>query len=176
MPQPSMTSRKFLLLLSFPVGNNYMIGVYQGSLSPFDIIVKYRQKENGRWSRLRTPKHIHWAVDIIIKQHMLPAVTQLFIDELIVLWNQTNPMTSLVERNQFLNTQSLLQSANAIARNYQNLNGKGEYSVEFLCVLAILLMRQEKTNNPAAYMFKNLLEALKAKDDIFKIVSVATHR
>jgi len=111
-----------------------MIGVYQGSLSQFDIIVKYRQKENGRWSRLRTPKHIHWAVDIIIKQHMLPAVTQLFIDELIVLWNQTNPMTSLVERNQFLNTRSLLQSANAIARNYQNLNGKGEYSVEFLSV------------------------------------------
>lgn len=176
MPQPSMTSRIFLLLLSFPVGNDYMIGVYQGSLSPLDIIVKYKQKENGRWSRLRTPKHIHWAVDIIIKQHMLPAVTQLFIDELIVLWNQTNPMTSLVERNQFLNTQSLLQSANEIARNYQNLNGKGEYSVEFLCVLAILLMRQEKTNNPDAYMFKELLEALKAKDDIFKIVSVATHR
>mgnify|MGYP000349248294 FL=1 len=170
-----MTSRRSLLLLSFPVGNDYMIGVYQGSLSQFDIIVKYRQKENGRWSRLRTPKHIHWAVDIIIKQHMLPAVTQLFIDELIVLWNQTNPMTSLVERNQFLNTRSLLQSANAIARNYQNLNGKGEYSVEFLCVLAILLMRQEKTNNPDAYMFKNLLEALKAKNDIFKIVSVATH-
>lgn len=175
MPLPSMTSRRSLLLLSFPVGNDYMIGVYQGSLSQFDIIVKYRQKENGRWSRLRTPKHIHWAVDIIIKQHMLPAVTQLFIDELIVLWNQTNPMTSLVERNQFLNTRSLLQSANAIARNYQNLNGKGEYSVEFLCVLAILLMRQEKTNNPDAYMFKNLLEALKAKNDIFKIVSVATH-
>ena len=107
---------------------------------------------------------------------MLPTVTQLFIDELIVLWNQTNPMISIVERNQFLNAQSLLQSANAIARKYQNLNGKGEYSVDFLCILAILLMRQEKTNNPNAYMFKKLLEALKAKDDIFKIVSVATHR
>ena len=62
---------------------------------------------------------------------MLPTVTQLFIDELIVLWNQTNPMISIVERNQFLNAQSLLQSANAIARKYQNLNGKGEYSVDF---------------------------------------------
>lgn len=107
---------------------------------------------------------------------MLPAVTQLFIDELIAFWNQTTSITSLAERNQFLNAQSLLHSANAIARNYQNLNGKGEYSVEFLCVLAILLMRQEKTNNPNAYMFKKLLEALRAKDDIFKIVSVATHR
>lgn len=176
MPQPSMTSKKSPLLLSFQVGNDYMIGVYQGSVSQFDIIVKYKQNENGGWSRLRTPKHIHWAVDIIVKQHMVPVVTQLFIDELIALWNQTAPITSLAERNQFLNAQSLLLSANAIARNYQNLNGKGEYSVEFLCILAILLMRQEKTNNPNAYMFKNLLEALKAKDDIFKIVSVATHR
>lgn len=176
MPQPSMTSKKSLLLLSFPIGNDYMIGVYQGSLSPFDIIVKYKQKENGRWSRLRTPKHIHWAVDIIIKQHMRPRIAQLFIADLITLWNQTVPITSLAERNQFLDERSLLHSANAIARNYQNLNGKGEYSVEFLCVLAILLMRQEKTNNPNAYMFKDLLEALKAKDDIFKIVSVATHR
>ncbi len=176
MSQTSMPSRKSSPLLSFPVGNDYMIEVYQGSLSPFDIIVKYKQMEKRRWSRLRTPKHIHWAVDIIIKQHMLPTVTQLFIDELIVLWNQTNPMISIVERNQFLNAQSLLQSANAIARKYQNLNGKGEYSVDFLCILAILLMRQEKTNNPNAYMFKKLLEALKAKDDIFKIVSVATHR
>ena len=107
---------------------------------------------------------------------MLPAVTQLFIDELIALRNQTASITSLVERNQFLNARSLLHSANAIARNYQNLNGKGEYSVEFLCILAILLMRQEKTNNPNAYMFKELLEVLKAKDDILKIVSVATHR
>lgn len=59
MPQPSMTSKKSPLLLSFQVGNDYMIGVYQGSLSQFDIIVKYKQKENGVWSRLRTPKHIH---------------------------------------------------------------------------------------------------------------------
>lgn len=47
MPQPSMTSKKSPLLLSFQVGNDYMIGVYQGSLSQFDIIVKYKQKENG---------------------------------------------------------------------------------------------------------------------------------
>ena len=171
-----MTSRKLQSLLSFPVGNDYMIGVYQGSKSPYDIIVKYKQKENGRWSRPRTPKHIHWAVDIIIKQHMLSADTLLFIDGLIRIWNRTTPMTSLVDRTQFLNVGSLLQSANAIAQNFQQLNGKGEYSVEFLSVLAILLMKQEKTNNPNAYMFKKLLDALKAKDDIFRIVSVATHR
>jgi len=35
---------------------------------------------------------------------------------------------------------------------------------------------QEKTNMPEAYMFKKLLEALKKGEDIFSIVSIATHR
>lgn len=175
MPNPSMTSGSLQLLLSFSVGTDYIVGVYQGSLSQFDMLVKYRQKENGGWSRLRTPKHIHWAVDIIIKQHIETTATQQFIDELITLWNSTTPITSTPERNQFLNTNSLFQTANSIAKKYKVLNGKGEYSVEFLTILAILLMKQEKTNYPNAYMFKNLLDELKAKNDIFKIVSVATH-
>jgi len=37
-------------------------------------------------------------------------------------------------------------------------------------------MIQEKTNRADAYMFKNLLEALKKGEDIFSIVSIATHR
>jgi hypothetical protein len=37
-------------------------------------------------------------------------------------------------------------------------------------------MAQEKTNMPDAYMFRKLLEALKRGDDIFSIVSLATHR
>jgi hypothetical protein len=46
---------------------------------------------------------------------------------------------------------------------------------KFLILLAKLLMIQEKTNLETAYMFRKLLEALKAGDDIFKIVSIATH-
>ena len=51
----------------FEVNGSYIIGVYQGSLSEFDILIKYRQKLGERWSRIRTPKHIHWAVDVLIK-------------------------------------------------------------------------------------------------------------
>ena len=47
-----------------------MVGVYQGSFSEYDLLVKYRQKDkNGKWTRIRTPKHIHWAVDLLIKMH-----------------------------------------------------------------------------------------------------------
>jgi hypothetical protein len=36
-------------------------------------------------------------------------------------------------------------------------------------------MIQEKTNLETAYMFKNLLNALRRGDDIFSIVSIASH-
>jgi hypothetical protein len=43
-------------------------------------------------------------------------------------------------------------------------------------LLAELLMTQEKTNREDAYMFKELLKALESREDIYKIVSIATHR
>ena len=40
-----------------------IIYVFQGSLSQFDIVIKYRK--DGK--RIRTPKHIHWVVDVLMK-------------------------------------------------------------------------------------------------------------
>jgi len=37
-------------------------------------------------------------------------------------------------------------------------------------------MLQEKTDLETSYMFKNILKALEDGEDIFKIVSLATHR
>ena len=57
------------LLIQFPVNDHFVIGIYQGTISKFDMIIKYRQLINEKWTRARTPKHIHWAVDILIKQN-----------------------------------------------------------------------------------------------------------
>ena len=44
----------------FQVNGSTILAVYQGSLSPLDTLIKYRQKQrNGKWSAIRTPKHIH---------------------------------------------------------------------------------------------------------------------
>ena len=45
------------------VFTDYIIFVFQGTLSQFDIVIKY--KKDGK--RIRTPKHIHWVVDILMK-------------------------------------------------------------------------------------------------------------
>ncbi len=167
---------KLPLLTQFPVNDHFQIGVYQGTLSEFDMIIKYKQLLDNDWTRARTPKHIHWAVDILIKQHENPDATNRFLDFLLKYWNSVTPLLSKKERTEALNTEKLLQQVNKESLRYSELAEKGEYSIKFLILLAQLLMLQEKTNYHEAYMFKNLLEQLKAHQDIYKIVSIATHR
>ena len=173
---PNMVNSGKTPLAEFPVNGTFYVAIYQGSLSPYDVLIKYRQLEDGNWSRIRTPKHIHWAVDILIKQHLENNATEELIDSLINLWdNQIQPIRSEEERARILDPQILLAEVNAEASKYNDLAGKGEYSVKFLLLLARLLMIQEKTNYEGAFMFRNLLEQLREHKDIFKIVSTATH-
>jgi hypothetical protein len=162
-------------LAVFEINGSYILGVYQGSFSEFDILVKYRQKVGDSWSRIRTPKHIHWAVDVLIKLHEDRTKTQSFLDFLIDVWNNTRPVKNKNQQQVELTVESLLQDCQTKIKEYENLSSKGEYSVKFLIMLAKLLMIQEKTNLETAYMFKNLLEALRKGEDIFSIVSIATH-
>jgi len=154
-----------------------IIGVYQGSFSKFDILIKYRQvKKDRSWSNIRTPKHIHWAVDLLIKMHSNKKKIRQFLDFLLDIWNKTLPIKSRDERNKILDIKNLLEEHKDKIKEYQSISQSGEYRIEFLILLAKLLMIQEKTNMPEAYMFKKLLEALKKGEDIFSIVSIATHR
>lgn len=172
----SLKGKQLPLLIQFPVNDHFQIGIYQGTLSDFDILIRYKQLINNEWSRARTPKHIHWAVDILIKQYENPEDTNRFLDFLLRHWKSVTPMMSAQDRDNILNTNTLMNQVNAEALQYPELAEKGEYSIKFLILLAKLLMVQEKTNYHEAYMFKNLLEQLKSHSDIFSVVSIATHR
>ena len=161
-------------LAVFEVNGNYIIGVYQGSLSDFDILIRYRQKIDGTWSRIRTPKHIHWAVDILIKLHEDRTKTQSFLDFLLGVWERTSPVRSREQQQDVLSVDALFQDSQRLISEYEALSSKGEYSIKFLILLAKLLMIQEKTNLETAYMFKKLLEALRGKGNIFSVVSRAS--
>ncbi len=170
----SMISKKHELLCEIPINGTYILGIYKGSLSEFDILLKYRQKEDGKWSRIRTPKHIHWAVDMLIKHYSEPHETDLLLNSLLKQWEQIAPLESKEAQKQLLSPEKLLADVNEEAKQYNKLAGKGEYSVKFLILIAKLLMVQEKTNRHDAYMFKKLLERLKEHRNIFEIVSTAT--
>ena len=162
-------------LCQVPINGSYILGIYKGTLSEFDILLRYRQKEGEKWSRIRTPKHIHWAVDMLIKHYSEPHETDLLLNSLLKQWEQTVPLKSKEDQEFLLSPDKLLADVNDEAKKYNKLTDKGEYSVKFLILIAKLLMVQEKTNRHDAYMFRELLEKLKEHKNIFEIVSTATY-
>ena len=151
------------------VFSDYVIYVFQGSLSRYDIIIKYRK--NGM--RIRTPQHIHWAVDILMKMQGNEELTRRYLESIQNRWNECAPLNN----NDFETIKTyILEGENEIhIKEFEQLNYYGEYNVEFLYVLMGLLAIQEKTNRPDAYMFGNIIsELLKPERDIFKIMSTAS--
>ncbi len=177
---PSMNFNKNKVLhtpiKTFQVNDSIIMAIYPGSLSPLDILIKYRQKlSSGKWSAIRTPKHIHWTVDILMKMQTYKELTQQFLDYFIDVWNKTEPLKSEDER-QSLDCKSILDFSEVELDKIKELSTKGEYSVKFLILLAKLLMIQEKTNRADAYMFNNVLQGLRKGNDLFSILSSATLR
>ena len=69
------------------VNDTYILAVYQGSLSEYDLLIRYRQRDKSTksgWSRIRTPKHIHWAVDAIIKMQHNDKETKKFLHSMLI--------------------------------------------------------------------------------------------
>ncbi|MGI6766453.1 MAG: hypothetical protein ACOX4R_04460 [Lentihominibacter sp.] len=150
---------------------NYVLFVFQGSLSEFDIVIKY--KKDG--SQIRTPKHIHWVVDVLMKMQGNEELTKEFLSMIHICWEQCEPL----QNNDYSTLKNLIINSNSIIRaeEYEELNVYGEYDIEFLCVLMELLAAQEKTNRADAYMFGKIIEQLlEVERDIFKIVSTAGFR
>ncbi len=172
-----MTYRGEKPLSVYKINDSYIVAVYKGKLSPYDIILRYRQKDKtGKWSDIRTPKHIHWAVDMLIKLSHEEKLAKDFLNYLLNLWNNIKGFKSEKERREFLKEENLIKNLKETSVNFKRLSKYGEYSIEFLILLATLLMKQEKTNKEDAYMFKKLLEALREHKEIYEIVSIATYK
>lgn len=157
--------RKSIIEFEF---DNYILFVFQGDISQFDILSKYK-KDN---LRIRTPKHIHWAVDMLIKMQCEKRLSKNFLIEVKKIWDNCSPL----QNNDYATLKNLVERSNRQIKidSYKKLDSYGEYPVDFLFVLMLLLSTQEKTNRPDAYMFGNIIDELLESDyDIFKIVSTA---
>ena len=153
--------------------NNYTIYIFKGSLSPNDILLKYQGPKS---SRLRTPKHIHWAVDLLLKKTGDTNLTNSFLQKLKDYWESSNVLSG----HSFTVIEKLINDAVSTIQltDYIALDSYGEYPIDFLFVLMCLLAIQEKTNATAngqeAQMFGNVIDELLKNDlDIFKIMSTA---
>lgn len=153
---------------------NTTVGLFQGSFGrrpDLDSIVRYKQQ--GR--AVRTPKHLHWAIDLLLKRQHAPGLTREFVTYLIEVYDQVKPYTSKDDR-----ANRPIQSATSeVLEHYSALNQYGEYSVEFTLHIVEIMAAIEKTGNPDAFMFKKVLKLCAAPDselDIYATISTAGFR
>lgn len=166
----SVNGNSLVSFKEFNLKNGTIIGVFQGSYGnnpDLDIIIKYQEK--GK--RVRTPKHIHWAIDLLIKREHKPQLVKAFVNYLIAMWDKIEPFSTKADQQKcelrFTNPENL--------EPYEELDNYGEYSVEFIGHIIELMMLEEKTGNHKAFMFKGVLEAIRNDKEIFEIVSRATY-
>ena len=168
------------LLQLYKLGDEFVVAVFQGKISEHDMIVRFRQynKEETSWSRFRQPKHIHWTVDVLIKQEHNRETVNTFLVNLLNDWENRTIIPRLMsaeERDEFLNPEKLLRYVYLEAEQYSDNKLRGEYPISFLILVSRILMVQERTNREDAYMFKGLLESLKEHKDLYTVISKATY-
>lgn len=154
----------------FRMKNDIVVGVFQGARGQnpdLDIIVKYQQP--GK--RVRTPQHLHWAIDLIIKKEYDKVLTKKFIGYLLNMWYNVKPFSNKQEQQEC----KLRLSSEDKLKEFKSLDKYGEYSVEFIACILELIMIQEKTGLATAFMFKGVLEAIYKDKDIFSIVAQAAY-
>ena len=167
------------LLQIYKLGDEYVVAVFQGKISEHDMIVKFRQydKTESKWSRFRQPKHIHWTVDVLIKQEYNQTTINTFLVNLLNDWENSDiipHLRSAEERDEFLKPEKLLRYVFVEAEQYSDNKLRGEYPIAFLILISRILMVQERTNREDAYMFKGLLESLREHKDLYTVISKAT--
>lgn len=163
------TGRKIKAFKEFTLHDGTVIGVFQGTRGEnpdLDILIKYQQKDK----RVRTPKHIHWVIDILIKKEHDKKLTLEFLKYLRAMWEQVESFKNKADQQRC----ELKMTSHDRIKKFESLDDYGEYTVEFIGHLIELMMRMEKTGLARAFVFKDLLTALIDEEDIFRIVSKAT--
>lgn len=160
--------RQIYSILNINLENEIVILVYPGTLGQNDIWIKYKR---GR-SRIRTPKHIHWTVDLLIKKFINRPLTTDLLRVFLNGWNNVAPLNNR-EPGTIIENMVISQNEENTTR-FAGLNAIGFFRVDFLIHLMELLMLQEKSNNPNAYMFGRVLDGLLNSNDLYRIISNAT--
>ena len=148
-----------------------IIGVFEGSRGAnpdHDILIKYQEK--GK--RLRTPKHIHWVIDLLIKKEHDRELTLKFMKYLRAMYEKVDAFKSKEDRAKSV----IIETTAKKLKPFEELNKYGEYKVDFIGHLIELMIRMEKNTPPEnpARVFKELVDAMIQEKEIFVIVSKAT--
>ena len=148
-----------------------IIGVFEGDrgyIPEHDILIKYQEK--GK--HVRTPRHIHWVIDLVVKKEHNRELTLKFMKYLRDMYDRVEAFKSKEDRANFV----LKETSKEKLKPFEELNKYGEYKVEFIGHLIELMIKMEKNTPPEkpARVFRELMDAMIQEKEIFVIVSKAT--
>jgi len=163
--------KEHVAIKEFNLSDGTIIGVFKGNRGhkpEHDILIKYQEK--GK--RLRTPKHIHWVIDLLIKKQHKPELAMKFMRYLRQMYDKVEGFKSKQDRANFI----LKETTKEKLKKFEELNNYGEYKVDFIGHLIELMIKMEKNTPPEkpARVFRELMDALIQEKEIFAIVSKAT--
>lgn len=133
-----------------------LIGLFQGNRGArpdIDFVIKILIP--GSDKKLRPPTHTFWVVDLLLKipqfKNEVREIVQYYID----YYEHTIPFSSVEERNNYQ-----LETVKEITTHYTQLEQTYTLSLDYVATVIELFCKNEKIN-PGAYMFRDLLFALR---------------
>jgi hypothetical protein len=151
--------------------DGFVLSFLEGKLSRNDIRVMFKNANIPR-SQDRTPKHIHWGVDLLIKKDNDHQLADKFLAAMLDRWNEISPLANRQYETVISNLK--LSRNKEFLEKFRALDKHGFFKIEFITHLMELLMLQEKTNRSDAYMFKNVVNALLNSKDLYTIITKAS--
>ena len=163
--------KEYISIKEIKLNDGTIIGVFEGNRGAnpdHDILIKYQ--ESGK--RLRTPKHIHWVIDLLIKKEHNKKLTLEFMKYLRDMYNKVESFKNKEDRKKCI----LKETTKEKLKKFEELNKYGEYKVDFIGHLIELMIKMEKNTPPEkpAREFRELMDAMIQEKEIFVIVSKAT--
>lgn len=153
------------------------LSITKGKLSSYDIKVNYKDLDDSDFRK--TPKHIHWIFDIMIKKEHKPEEIKEFVNFLQVKWNDLSSSQCSSELRSLHNwsktIEDLFEDIKEDISSFNEFDNFWYFPKDFLALFWYLMILQEKNNRSDAYMFKNMLEwIMKDEYNPYKIISIAT--
>ncbi len=133
-----------------------LVGLFQGSrgVNPqLDFVIKILIPGAGKI--LTPPTHTFWVVDLLLKIPQYRKEVREIVEYYIAYYGSTAPFSSVQERNNYK-----LETVKEISAKYAHIEQNYTLSLDYVATIIELFCKNEKVN-PGAYMFRNLLLALK---------------
>lgn len=133
-----------------------LVGLFQGERGArpdLDFVIKILIP--GVEKRLEPPTHTYWVVDLLLKIPQFRDEVRQIIDFYISFYDRTEPFATVEERNNYE-----LETVLEIFERFGHLEQPYTLSLDYVATMIELFCKNEKAS-PNAYMFRNLLVALR---------------